>query len=230
MDLTALLAQNLGSFSPAAIGIAFLGGILASFTPCIYPLIPVTIAFIGGLSGGSRIKGFIFSAVYVLGIAIVYSGLGMMAAMGGKMFGSIASSPWASIIIGNICLIFALSFFGIYEINFAIFKGNINSKSKILLAFGTGALAALTASSCTAPILGVLLSFVAQTQNVIYKTTLLFSFALGLDVLFLICGTFAGFMSSLPKAGKWMLAVKYFFGIVLIIMAEYYFIRAGKLW
>jgi len=230
MDLTALLSQNLGSFSFTAIGIAFLGGILASLTPCVYPLVPVTIAFIGGLSGGSKLKGFFYSVSYVLGIAIVYSALGIVAAFGGQMFGSWASSPWGYIAIGNLCVVFALSFFGMFEINFSLFKGNINSKSKFFLAFGTGALAALTASACTAPILGVLLGFVAQTQDALYGGILLFSFALGLGVLFLISGIFAGFMSSLPKAGKWMIAVKYFFGIVLLIMAEYYFITAGKLW
>lgn len=231
MELTELLNNSLQNQSLLAFFFSFLGGILASFTPCVYPILPVTVAFIGGLSKGKRMASIIYSFLYVLGIAVVYSGLGAFAALTGKMFGQWASSPWGYIVIGNVCLIFALSFFDLFEINFSFIKGgNINVKSAGIMAFITGGVAGLTVSACTAPILAVLLTYVGQNQDVLYGIGLLFSFSLGFGILILLCGVFSGILSSLPKAGKWMLWTKRFFGIILILMAEYYFITAGKNW
>ncbi|MDD2717843.1 MAG: cytochrome c biogenesis protein CcdA [Candidatus Wallbacteria bacterium] len=227
MNLSDSLQQSLSSSSPLAFLIAFAGGLLTSLTPCIYPLIPVTIAFIGGLSRGNRRLAFLYSLVYTLGIAFIYAGLGAFAAVSGTMFGTWASSAWGDFLMANVCIIFALSFFGLFEINFNLVKGNIKSRNAFLLAFGTGALSALTASACTAPVLAVLLTYVARNQNIIYGTLLLFSFSIGLSLLLMLAGTFAGFLSSIPRAGRWMLAVKAFFGILLLLMGEYYLVRSG---
>ncbi|MDD5092736.1 MAG: cytochrome c biogenesis protein CcdA [Candidatus Wallbacteria bacterium] len=227
MPIAETLTNSLSGSSPAALAIAFAGGVLTSLTPCIYPLIPVTIAFIGGLGKGSKTRSLFYSLLYVLGIATVYTALGAFAALGGTMFGEWASSPWGYLVMGNICLLFALSFFGLFEINFSL-AGNrqLGSKSAAIIAFFTGTLAALTASACTAPVLAVLLAYVAKSQNVIYGSLLLFSFSLGMCLLLLIAGTFSG--SLMPRAGKWMLTIKTLFGVILLLMAEFYLFTAGR--
>src|SRR5512146_228199 len=91
-----------------ALVLSFAGGVLASFTPCTYPMMPITVAFIGGKARGSKRKGFVLSVFYVLGLAIVYSSLGIFAALTGQMFGAITASPWTYLIVGNIVLFFGL--------------------------------------------------------------------------------------------------------------------------
>ncbi|MFC1806994.1 protein-disulfide reductase DsbD family protein [Candidatus Omnitrophota bacterium] len=211
--------------------IVFLGGILASLTPCVYPLIPVTAAYIGANSSGSKRRGFVISLFYVLGLAIVYSFLGMFAALSGKLFGSISTNPWTYLIVGNIFLIFGLSMFDLFTIPMPAFlqsKTPASRKRGIIGALIIGMSAGFVIGPCTAPALGAVLTYVASRGNVILGGSLLFTFAMGMGLLLMIVGTFAGFATTLPKSGKWMNIVKKVFGLILIICAEYFIILAGK--
>ncbi len=209
----------------------FLGGVLTSFTPCVYPMIPITIAYIGGRGGESRMKGFSLSIFYVIGMASTYSALGAFAAMTGKLFGAASTNPILYLVVANIFIFLGLSMLDVFVLPIPSFLASRQQKQVggYLGAFLVGLLAGTVAAPCTAPVLGVVLTFVAAKQNVLYGITLLFVFSVGLGTLLIIVGTFAGLVSSMPKTGKWSVAIKKFFGWTMIGVGEYFLITAGKL-
>jgi len=229
------LFQNLGSTivsSPLlAYAAVFLGGIVTSFEPCIYTMLPITVAFIGSQSGGSKFRGFLLSLVYVMGIAVTYSALGAVAALTGTLFGRISSSPAVHFIMGNVCIILGLSMFDLFTIRMPSFITNLQSKKigrGFVTIFFLGLFSGLVIGPCTAAVLGVVLAYVATKQHIFYGVSLLFTFSMGMGVIVIIIGTFAGILLSLPKAGPWMEKVRRFMGIVLIGLGEYYLYLMGK--
>lgn len=212
----------------------FLGGILISFTPCVYPLIPVTIGIIGSAGAGSKIKGFIFSVFYVLGIATMYAALGAFASLTGRLFGEIGSSPWSYIVVGNICILLSLMLFEIIPFRLPGFITSVSvkrsSRKSVLSIYILGIISGLIIGPCTAAPLGVVLSFVAARQNLIYGISLLFTFAIGMGILLIIVGTFTGLLTALPKPGPWMDRIKKGFAWVLLVIGEVLLIKAGILW
>jgi len=216
-----------------ALMVAFLAGLITSFTPCVYPLIPVTVGFIGAKSANSRGRAFYLSLFYVLGIAIVYSSLGMFAALTGQFFGQISTSKWTYLFVGNVFLLFGLSMLDVFSLEMTFLQKFIPaSRGKTKDAFSAlifGGISALIASPCATPVLGSLLTYVAAKQNILLGFSMLFSFALGLGFLLLIVGTFTGLISSLPRSGGWMTFVKKGFGFFMIFMGEYFILKAGQL-
>lgn len=212
----------------------FVGGILVSFTPCVYPIIPITIGVIGSSSAGSKLKGFILSLFYVLGIATMYSALGAFAALTGRFFGEIGSSPWSYVIVANICILLSLVLFEIIPFRMPGFVSNISAKrptGKGLLAiYILGIFSGLIVGPCTVGPLAVVLAFVATKQNIIYGISLLFTFAFGMGILLIIVGTFAGLITSMPKPGPWMDRIRKGFAWLLLIIGEILLIKAGNLW
>jgi thiol:disulfide interchange protein DsbD len=210
----------------------FLSGVLTSFTPCVYPMIPITIAYIGGRSGESRLKGLSLSIFYVIGMAATYSALGAFAALTGKLFGAASTNPILYLVVANIFIFLGLSMLDVFTLPIPSFLTSRQPGKKgggYFGAFLVGLLAGTVAAPCTAPVLGVVLTFVAAKQNVIYGMTLLFIFSVGLGTLLIIVGTFAGLMSSMPKTGKWSVVIKKFFGWVMIGTGEFFLIQAGIL-
>lgn len=213
----------------------FAAGILVSFTPCIYPIIPITIGVIGSSGAGSRFKGFILSFFYVLGIATMYAGLGAFAALTGRLFGEIGSSPWAYIVVANICIFLSLVLFEVIPFKIPGVFSNLSAirplpRGKgLITVYLLGFISGLIVGPCTAAPLGVVLAFVATKQNVIYGTALLFTFALGMGVLLIIVGTFAGILTALPKPGPWMDRIRKGFAWLFLIIGELLLIKAGGL-
>jgi len=227
--------EGIARSSPAlAVIFAFAGGVLASFTPCTYPMMPITVAFIGGKARGSKRRGFVLSVFYVLGMAIVYSSLGIFAALTGQLFGSLTSSPWTYLGVGNICLFFGLVMLEAVPLSPPAFlnkwKVTDYAGHDIFTSIILGGASALVVSTCTTPILGVLLAFVAAQHHVAWGAGMLFAFSYGLGFLVIIVGTFTGLLASLPRSGVWMLRVQRIFGLLMILSAEYFFIKTGEFW
>lgn len=211
---------------------AFVGGVLISFTPCVYPVLPITVGYIGGRSQGAKGKGFFLSVSYVLGMAITYAALGTAAALTGRVFGQAAASPVANIVVGNICILMALSLFDVFHMPVPAFLSGAPTGKKrrgMLGAFGIGLASGFVVGPCTAPVLGALLVYVGARKNVLFGTSLLFVFALGMGFLLVLIGTFSGLLASLPKSGRWTEAVRKGFGVLLILAGEYFLLEAGKL-
>lgn len=211
--------------------IVFWSGVAVSFTPCVYPVIPITASFIAGINTrGSRWMAFMISLIYVLGLAISYSALGIFAALSGKIFGQLQNSPMIFLITGNILILFALVMFDV--ISFPWLGVSLQHKIKpgnlgMILLLGMAA--GLVVGPCTAPVLGAILVYVASKQNIIYGASLLFVFSYGVGASLILVGTFSGLLAHLPKSGPWLLRVKQFCGAVLLIIGEYFLIQAGRL-
>ncbi len=211
---------------------AFGAGILTSFTPCVYPLIPITVGFIGAKSSSSKIRSLYLSLFYVLGLALVYASLGAFAALSGSFFGQISTNKWTYLVVGNIFLLFGLSMLDVFSLQFTFFQKLDPSPKGSRGGFGAfvfGGISALVAGPCTTPVLGTLLTYVASRQNIFFGFSMLFIFALGMGFLPVIAGTFTGIISSLPKSGGWMIKIKKSFGFLMILLGEYFFIKAGQL-
>ena len=225
-------SQYLNEISPLAYLVSFAGGVAASLTPCVYPIIPILVGVIGATSAQRRVQGFYLSVAFVLGMALTYALLGLTAALTGRLFGQLTAHPAAYLLVGNICLLFALSMLGFFEIRLPGRWGEakVGGLSKgIGPVFLMGATSGFVAAPCTVPVLGALLSFVAQRGNVLFGFSLLFVFALGLGLLLILVGTFTGLATSLPKSGPWLVRIKQIFGILLFVVAEFFLIQAGKL-
>lgn len=214
-----------------AYGIAYLSGLFVSFTPCVYPVIPVTVAFIATQSAGSRTRGFILSFFYVLGTSFTYTLLGSVAALSGQLFGQIQTNPWTYFVVANICILMGLSMMGVFTLPLpqSFSAGSGRTRKGFVGAFILGAAVGLVLGPCTAPVLGALLSLVATKQNLPFGMSLLFSFAFGMGTLLILLGSFTGLLASLPKAGGWMVTVQKIFGWGLIAMGEYFLIKTGQL-
>jgi len=185
----------------------FAAGVLTSFTPCVYPLIPVTAGFIGARTAGSRSYGFALSFFYVLGLALVYSALGMFAALTGRIFGEIHSHFLTLIVMGNIFIFLALAMLGVFNLQFSFRPEALQrplsgrGRKDIAASFLLGAASAFAAGPCTAPVLGALLVWISKTREALLGGALMFVFSLGLGTLLLLIGSFAGLLGRLPRSG-----------------------------
>lgn len=212
----------------------YLGGVLISFTPCVYPVIPITVAVIGA-RGGSKGRSFLAALVYVLGMAVTYTILGAVAALSGQLFGQIQSNPWTYFVIGNICILMALSMFDLFALSvrtpeFITRTRSGKKKGGMAGVFLMGAASGLVMGPCTAPVLAVILSYTATQQNVAFASALMFAFAFGMGTLLILVGTFAGLLAGIPKSGAWMVRINRLFGCILLGAGEYFLINAGILW
>ncbi len=209
----------------------FWSGVLVSFSPCVYPVMPLTATIIAGLNTqGTKLRGFVVSLIYVLGVAITYCALGVFAALTGKFFGHLQNNPMTFIIVGNVLIIFSLVMFDV--IPMPALGVNVSHKIKIknlwavlLLGMASG----LVIGPCTAPVLGTVLLYVASRQNILYGVSLLFVFSYGVGASLILIGTFSSILSSLPRSGPWLVWIKRLCGIILLGIGEYFLIKAGGL-
>lgn len=208
----------------------FVAGVLVSFSPCVFPLIPVTLGYIGA-KGATRWQGLSLSLVYVLGLAVTYSALGLIAAFTGKLFGQISAHPLTQLIVGNIFILLGLSFLGVFDIPvfgwFAQNKITIRGGGSVFLF---GLVSGLVVGPCTAPALGAVLVYAGSKQNLLHAVTLLFTFAYGVGAVLIITAAVGGALLNLFKSGVWLERIKKIGGLLLIAAGEYFIISAGRLW
>ncbi len=207
--------------------LAFLGGVLVSFTPCVYPLIPVSVSYIGASSSGSRLKGFFLSLVYVSGVAVTYSALGLAASLSGRLFGSFSGYPVVKLAAGAVILLFG---FSMLEVIVLPVRNLIRlpelKKKNFFSVFFLGLVSGLIVSPCVTPVLGSILTYLASKRQVAYGALLLFCFAYGMGAILILAGTFSSFLVNLPKSGNWLNVLKKIMALVLI-GTGIYFIYAG---
>lgn len=226
VNMGEFILNSLKEPSFISIFIAYLGGLLTSLTPCVYPMIPIVAGIIGASKVEKRIRSFLLASVYALGLALVYAALGVIAALTGSLFGTVASSPWSYLIFGNFSLL--LSFWMMGWINPPMFtlkqKSSIPGYGGVFLS---GLLSGLVVAPCTSPVMAGLLLYVSSSSNVVLGSSMLFSFSLGMSTLLIVIGTFSGLIINLPKPGKWMVRIKRGLALILFIAGQYYLLKAG---
>jgi cytochrome c-type biogenesis protein len=216
----------------AALPVLFAAGLATSLTPCVYPMIPITAGILGGAgaAGVSRGRTALLTGAYVGGLALVYALLGLLAGLTGSLFGSVASSPWAYFLTGNLLLVFGLALLDVFTVNaprrLADWAARLGASSPGA-ALVMGAASGLVAAPCGAPAFAAVLTFVAATGSALLGFIYLFVFSLGLTALLVAVGLSSGVLAALPAAGRWTLRVKRAGGVLLLLMAEYYFVRMG---
>jgi len=203
------------------------GGIALNLTPCVLPMMPITIAVLGaGTQAESKKKGFFIGGLYGIGMMLAYGTLGIIVVLTGSRFGEINSSPWFNIIIAIIFVLLALAMFDVFSIDFTRFQSGTVArkkagKAKYITIFILGVIAAVLAGACVAPVLisVILYSVTLYTAGNVAGLLLPFLLGLGMALPWPFVG--AG-LSILPKPGKWMNWVKIIFGVIILIIALYY--------
>lgn len=208
-----------------ALGIAFITGVLLSFSPCTYPMIPITVSVFAGHKRSVG-RGFILSLFYVGSMAVMYGIMGLIVSLVGGVFGAWLASPPVVIGIAGILVIFSLSMLGLYELNAPSSirqkLGTAKTSGGVTGSIVLGVIAALVVSPCVGPFVAGILLYIATYGSPVIGFFTLFVFALGLGTLYIIIATFSSTVSALPGAGEWMDSVKKFFGFVLLMMAVYF--------
>ena len=203
----------------------FFIGLALNLTPCVYPMISVTVSIFGGQTDTNLFRVFLKALTYVMGIATMYSVLGVVAALSGGLFGSALQSPVVLAIIGLLLMGLALSMFGLYEIQMPYWitsKLGGQNASGFIGVFVSGLVVGVFAAPCIGPPIIALLAFVGANGDPFFGFWSFFILSLGLGFPYLILGTFSGLLQKLPKSGVWMIWVKKVFGIVLVGVGLFY--------
>jgi len=218
-----------------ALPVLFLAGIATSVTPCIYPMIPITAGILGGASAEtrSRRRTVAYTLLYALGLALVYASLGLLAGLSGTLFGTVSANRWAYFLMGNLLLLASLVMLDVFPISaparLLAWAGRFGARSPGSV-FLMGATSGLVAAPCGAPAFAAVLTFVGNTRSAGLGFLYLFVFSIGMTALLIAVGLSAGTLAALPRAGRWMSWVKKAAGIIILGMAEYYFVKAGQVW
>ena len=233
----ASIAQMLSGNPALALPVLFAGGVLTSLTPCVYPMIPITAAIVGGQSAGDRsgsmLRPALLTFTYVVGLALVYSALGVFAGLTGTLFGSVSTNPWLYFAMANVLIIAGLGMLDVIPIRLpaGIMQraSTMGTAGRFSGAFAMGAMSGLVAAPCSAPVMAAVLTWVTVTKSVALGFLYLLTFSLGMSTLLVVVGLSSGSLARLPRAGAWMVTVKKVFALVMFGAAEYYLIQMGQL-
>ncbi len=204
--------------------ILFILGLSLNLTPCVFPMVPITVGFFGGQSEGNTRRTFMFALFYVLGISITISILGMLAALSGGIWGSVLQNPIVILVVAGVLIALALSMFGVYEFRLpsVLMNQSGGSRAGIFGSLLMGLTMGIVAAPCIGPVILGLLLFVGQTANPVTGFWMFFVLAWGLGFPYLFLAVFSGAIHRLPQSGMWMLTVKRIFGFILLGMAIYF--------
>jgi thiol:disulfide interchange protein DsbD len=202
----------------------FIGGLALNLTPCVYPLIPITIGYFGGQSEGRTSRLTLMGLLFMLGMAVTYSIVGVITSLTGAVFGALLQNPIVILIIVAIFIILSLSMFGVYEFKLPdswVAKAG-GAKGGYFGAFFMGLTMGIVAAPCIGPFVLGLVTYVAAKGDPLFGFLMFFVLALGLGLPYLFLAIFSGKIKNLPRAGMWMDAVKHIFGFILLGMALYF--------
>ena len=241
MDFSTL-RDTLSNNPALAIPLVFAGGVLTSLTPCIYPMIPITAAIVGGAEtvvpgqtrpATSRWRPVGLTLTYVVGLAAVYSALGLFAGLTGTLFGTVSTNPWLYFAMANVLLLSALAMLDVLPVRVpsALLTRvtAAGTAGRYSGAFVMGAMSGLVAAPCSAPVMAAVLTWVSATKSAALGFVYLFVFSLGMCTLLVAVGLSSATLTRLPRAGIWMVWIKRLFAFVMIGVAEYYLIKMGQL-
>jgi thiol:disulfide interchange protein DsbD len=205
-----------------ALAVIFGVGLLSSLTPCVYPMIAITVSVFGAAEAKSKLHAAMLSTMYVAGLVVFFTVLGLVVGLTGTVNGTIMGSPWVMFPLAAFLIVMSASMFGAFEMNLPpALQNRIASMGGLgpRGAFVLGMVGGLVAMPCTGPVLGGLLAYIYTAQSVAFGATALATYALGLGALTWLVGTFA---VGLPKSGRWLEWVKSFFGLVMIACALWF--------
>ena len=236
MDFTGI-SQRLSSSPLTALPILFIAGVLTSLAPCIYPMIPITAAIVGGNSvrvgPRARARTVLLTFTYVVGLALAYASLGLFAGLTGTLFGSVSTNPWLYFAMANLLIIAALAMLDVVPVRVPSWlltrASSVGEGGRPYGVFLMGAVSGLVAAPCSAPVMAAVLTWVTTTKSGVLGFIYLFVFSLGMCTLLVIVGVFSGTLARLPRAGTWMLWIKRLFALIMLAVAEYYLVQMGQL-
>jgi len=218
-------ALMMGEFL-SMLGLAFLGGLANTLTsPCIYPLIPMTLSAFGAKQAKNKLHAFLLALSYLMGMVLLYCVLGISFALAGKVFGSLFTSQPLLLFLGGFCFLMTLSMLGLFELRLPFWlhqklikMGGQGHRG----AFIMGLVSGLIAAPCTGPVLFVILTFIATARDIPKGGLAMFSYGVGMGLPFLILATFSSLLSKMPKSGQWMDWFKSIMAIFMGLWTFYY--------
>jgi cytochrome c-type biogenesis protein len=232
VDAVGGLSETLSSSPALALATLFGAGVLTSLTPCVYPMIPITVSVITGTAREDQTRGRTIglTLTYVVGMAMLYAILGLVAGLSGTLFGTVSANPWALLGIGNLLLLFALFMLDVFPVPVPRRLMDWASRQEggsYGAVFLLGASSGVVAAPCGAPAFAVVLTWVAATQAGLMGFLYLFVFSLGMTALLVVVGIFSGALAALPRSGPWMVWMKRVAAVIMLGVAQYYFVKAG---
>ena len=236
MDFTHISTQ-LSSSPLTALPILFIAGVLTSLAPCIYPMIPITAAIVGGGAVGeaprARSRTVALTLTYVLGLALAYASVGLFAGLTGTLFGSVSTNPWLYFAMANLLVIAALAMLDVIPVRVPTWlltrAATAGKGGSLYGVFVMGAASGLVAAPCSAPVMAAVLTWVTATKSGALGFIYLFVFSLGMCTILVVVGLFSGTLARLPRAGGWMVWIKRLFALIMLAVAEYYLVQMGQL-
>jgi cytochrome c-type biogenesis protein len=236
VDFTHISTQ-LSSSPLTALPILFIAGVLTSLAPCIYPMIPITAAIVGGSAVGdaprARAQTVVLTFAYVLGLSLAYASVGLFAGLTGTLFGSVSTNPWVYFAMANLLIIAALAMLEVIPVRVPAWlltrAATAGKGGSLYGVFVMGAASGLVAAPCSAPVMAAVLTWVTATKSGVLGFIYLFVFSLGMCTLLVMVGLFSGTVARLPRAGEWMVWIKRIFALIMLAVAEYYLVQMGLL-
>jgi len=236
VDFTHISTQ-LSSSPLTALPILFIAGVLTSLAPCIYPMIPITAAIVGGSAVGeaprARAQTVLLTFAYVLGLSLAYASVGLFAGLTGTLFGSVSTNPWVYFAMANLLIVAALAMLEVIPVRVPAWlltrAATAGKGGSLYGVFVMGAASGLVAAPCSAPVMAAVLTWVSATKSGVLGFIYLFVFSLGMCTLLIVVGLFSGTVARLPRAGAWMVWIKRIFALIMLAVAEYYLVQMGLL-
>jgi len=236
VDFTHISTQ-LSSSPLTALPILFIAGVLTSLAPCIYPMIPITAAIVGGSAVGeaprARAQTVLLTFAYVLGLSLAYASVGLFAGLTGTLFGLVSTNPWVYFAMANLLIVAALAMLEVIPVRVPAWlltrAATAGKGGSLYGVFVMGAASGLVAAPCSAPVMAAVLTWVTATKSGVLGFIYLFVFSLGMCTLLILVGLFSGTVARLPRAGAWMVWIKRIFALIMLAVAEYYLVQMGLL-